>query len=350
MRAKTLRIEMKNYGEFLGRGRGCFYIRNKEKKITEYDFFAKPMKEVILRDGNCVSVDVLRDLSLWNIDTYIMSRYNTIMGFLVNPNSNSHVKTRLCQYKTYLDKEKATEIMKTIFKTRIETQNMILKKYEFKKYNFNFNKYLEKVKAENLKTVRRKLMAIESKYSRYYFSKIFSLFKKSIRPEKRIGFGARDGLNNCFNFSYHILKSKIHYALLKAKLEPYLGFLHSLQYGKPSLVCDFEELYRYLIDEILIMRRLKLHKNDFMEKTDTPIKLRAYTRRIVLREYERNELVDEIFSFFDKTINIKRINVGFKSSINTLISDEAKLFAKFLRGEIKEWKPRIFDVSKKDVI
>jgi len=137
---------------------------------------------------------------------------------------------------------------------------------------------------------------------------------------------------------------------LKAKLEPYLGFLHSLQHGKPSLVCDFEELYRYLIDEILIMRRLKLHKNDFMEKTDTPIKLRAYTRRIVLREYERNELVSEIFSFFDKTINIKRINVGFKSSINTLILDEAKLFAKFLRGEIEEWKPRIFDVSKKDII
>ena len=27
MRAKTLRIEMKNYGEFLGRGRGCFIIQ-----------------------------------------------------------------------------------------------------------------------------------------------------------------------------------------------------------------------------------------------------------------------------------------------------------------------------------
>ena|SRR3990170_1847163 len=95
------------------------------------------MKECILRDGNYVSVDVSRDLSLWNIDTYIMSRYNTIMRFLVNPDSNSHVKTRLCQYKTYIDRNKSVEIMKIILKTKIETQNMILRKYRFKKYPFN---------------------------------------------------------------------------------------------------------------------------------------------------------------------------------------------------------------------
>lgn len=183
-------------------------------------------------------------------------------------------------------------------------------------------------------------MAVESRYSRYYFSKIFKLFNENIRPEMRLGYGAPDGLNNVFNWSYHILKSKIHYALLKAKLEPYLGFLHSMQYGRPSLVCDFEELYRYLIDELLIKRRLKLHKNDFMEKADTPIRLRAYTRRIVLREYEKNELVDDIFSFFDQIIEIPRIKIGFKSTINTVINEEALMFAKFLRGETKEWKPR----------
>jgi len=45
---------------------------------------------------------------------------------------------------------------------------------------------------------------------------------------------------------------KQHNALSKAKLEPYLGFLHSVQFGKPSLVYDFQELYRYLINDFLI--------------------------------------------------------------------------------------------------
>jgi len=36
--------------------------------------------------------------------------------------------------------------------------------------------------------------------------------------------------------------------MIRAKLEPYLGFILSMQYGKLSLVCAFQELYRYLID------------------------------------------------------------------------------------------------------
>ncbi len=39
--------------------------------------------------------------------------------------------------------------------------------------------------------------------------------------------------------AYEILSWKVHRAVIKAKLEPYLGFLHSIQYGKSSLVCDF---------------------------------------------------------------------------------------------------------------
>jgi len=41
-----------------------------------------------------------------------------------------------------------------------------------------------------------------------------------------------------------MFKWKVHRVIIRAKLEPYLGFLHSVQYGKPSLVCDLQELYR----------------------------------------------------------------------------------------------------------
>ena len=57
---------------------------------------------------------------------------------------------------------------------------------------------------------------------------------------------------------------KVHKALIEAKLEPYLGFLHSVQYGKPSLVCDFMELYRYLIDDFLIEYCRNLKPKDFI--------------------------------------------------------------------------------------
>ncbi len=107
-------------------------------------------------------------------------------------------------------------------------------------------------------------MAIEAHNSKAYFSQIFKLFPEKLRPETRETFNAYDGLNNVFNFAYYILECRVHKALLKAKLEPYLGFLHSVQHGKPSLVCDFQELYRYLIDDFLIERCQKLRKKDFV--------------------------------------------------------------------------------------
>ncbi|RLI34350.1 hypothetical protein DRO66_08965 [Candidatus Bathyarchaeota archaeon] len=37
---------------------------------------------------------------------------------------------------------------------------------------------------------------------------------------------AHDGTNNLFKLAYEMLSWKVHRALIKAKLEPYLGFLH----------------------------------------------------------------------------------------------------------------------------
>jgi len=49
-------------------------------------------------------------------------------------------------------------------------------------------------------------------------------------------------------------------------------------------------------------------------------------------------------AFFDRMVNVERIKVGNWQTIDTLISEEALLFAKYLRGEIKAWNPRIVNL------
>jgi CRISPR-associated protein Cas1 len=139
-------------------------------------------------------------------------------------------------------------------------------------------------------------MAYEGHCSDNYFNQIFGLVSESLRPERRKTFKAYDGLNNVFNFAYYVLKCRVHKALLKAKLEPYLGFLHSVQYGKPSLVCDFPELYRYLIDDYLIERCQKLRKKDFVLVTDFMMRLKM-GKRIHLCEFEADSLAEGLNSF-----------------------------------------------------
>lgn len=166
------------------------------------------------------------------------------------------------------------------------------------------------------------------------------MFPESIRPENRRTFKAYDGLNNVLNFGYYVLKCRVHKALLKAKLEPYLGFLHSVQFGKPGLVCDFQELYRFLIDDCLIERCHTLRKKDFVLVTDFMMHLKM-GKKIHLCEFEASNFADNLNSLFDRMVNVVRIKHGNRQTIDTLICEEALLFAKYLRNERRDWNPRI---------
>jgi CRISPR-associated protein Cas1 len=151
---------------------------------------------------------------------------------------------------------------------------------------------------------------------------------------------AYDGMNNTFNLAYEILAWKVHKALVRAKLEPYLGFLHSNEMSKKSLVCDFQELYRYLIDDFLINYCQKIKKGDFTIKEEA-VNRRRTGKREVLDKEETSEILRDLNKFFETRVEVKRIRNGEHQTLETLINEEAQLFAKYLRGEAKSWTPRV---------
>ena len=199
---------------------------------------------------------------------------------------------------------------------------------------------IENLEGESLDKIRARLNGIEGRYSKRYFTQIFGLLPEPIRPESRKNFKAYDGTNNIFNLAYEILSWKVHRALIKAKLEPYLGFLHSVQYGKPSLVCDFMELYRYLVDDFLIEYCRRLSAKDFIVKTETIAKKKKGKREYLNNKLTR-DLMKKLEMFFESKVEIPRIKVGKKQTIETLINEEALLLARFLRDERKTWNSRI---------
>jgi CRISPR-associated protein Cas1 len=192
--------------------------------------------------------------------------------------------------------------------------------------------------------LRRRLTQIEAKFSQFYFKQIFQLIPEKVRPVGRKTFKAYDGINNLFNLAYELLAWKVHRALISAKLEPYLGFLHSEQFGKPSLVCDFQEIYRYLIDNFVIQYCQTLAKRDFTFKTEK-LSGQKKGKREYLNDTETRDFTAKLNNFFEMRVEIPRIKVGEKQTIETLINEEALLFAKYLRNEKKDWIPRIAGLS-----
>lgn len=275
--SKVAKIELSDYGSHLGMEKGCFKLTDKHGEVTLFPLFEKEIGEVILKSGNTVSTGALASLGFWNIDVLIMTQRGRPVGTLRSIEDNSHVETRINQYEAYKNTGKAIGIMKQIVKAKIEGQTRILRKYGLK-----FHPYPQLPEYDTIEMARRKLMYIEGKYSTNYFNQIFKLLP--IHPEHRRGFKAFHGVDNIFNLCYELLAWKVYIALIRAKLEPYLGFLHTLKYGTPSLVCDFQELYRYLIDDFIIQFCQNLRKRDFTLKWD------SVSSRQAKREYLKDKL------------------------------------------------------------
>jgi CRISPR-associated protein Cas1 len=227
---------------------------------------------------------------------------------------------------------------------KLEGQNQILSKYELKRHDFAIKNTVKHLKDDKPERFRAKLMAIEGHFSDKYFNQIFSLIPESLRPDGRKTFKAYDGVNNVFNLAYEILSWKAQHALIKAKLEPYLGFLHSIAKGKPSLICDFMELYRYLVDDFVIQYSKRLKKKDFVVKSED-FSPKRKGKREYLDDSETSLLVKSLNDYFQRKVSIPRVRMGDQQEIETLITEEAFLFAQYLRDEKEVWTPRIADLT-----
>jgi hypothetical protein len=64
-------------------------------------------------------------------------------------------------------------------------------------------------------------------------------------------------------------------------------------------------------------------------------------KRVHLCEFEADSLAEDLNLLFERTVEVPRMRHGSKQTIDTLISEEALLLAKFLRNEKQSGIPRI---------
>lgn len=343
MKIKTVKIALEGYGSYLGMEKGCFTVKNRERQIRRYPLFENLIDEIRVKTGNLISSGVLASCGFWGIDCLFITQKGRPVAMLRSLDDDSHVKTRICQYEA-LKTEKAFHVAKQLVLGKLEGQNQVLKKYGVKRHAYSVIEKVNDLETQNMEKIRIRLMSIEGHFSDFYFNQIFSLISPSLRPDSRKTFKAYDGINNLFNLGYEILLWKVQYALIKAKLEPYLGFLHSITKGKPSLICDFQELYRYLVDDFIIQYCRNLHKRDFRVKNEN-YSMNKKAKREYLNDVQTYSFVRSLNRYFESKIDVARIRKGKKQEIETLINEETLLFAMYLRDERQMWNPRIVQLG-----
>jgi CRISPR-associated protein Cas1 len=109
-----------------------------------------------------------------------------------------------------------------------------------------------------------------------------------------------------------------------------VGFLHSSQYGKPALALDVMESFRPLVADSVVLTLLNngmLSEKDFREELGA-WRLTDAGRRTFLTKFEER---------LDTTIQHPVFD--YKATYRRSLELEVRLVAKWLTGEIGQFKP-----------
>jgi CRISPR-associated protein Cas1 len=324
-----LKVVLSEFGQSLGVSKDCFTVKQENKAEQKIPFWKT--NEVVVASKNTVSVDSLLWASLYNVDVVFTMHNGKPLAYLHSIKDNGNVKTRLNQLKAH-ESKKGLEIAKTVLLHKVGNENSLLKHLNLKPYEENPRlpnlSDIAHIEAQKLnQIVRLRLNHIEENFSLWFYAQTFQLFPKWLRVKNRIKRNATDPLNNLLNISFEVLMWKVMKAVIKSKLEPYLGFLHSVSYGKPSLVCDLIEPFRPYIMLFLLNYCKTLEPKDFK---------RTFFKDQLPRYFLTHETTWKLVQALNKNLFEAYIPMqrnrehGFRMQFETLIDEYASLTAKTL--------------------
>jgi CRISPR-associated protein Cas1 len=174
------------------------------------------------------------------------------------------------------------------------------------------------------------LLGLEGAGTAFYFGVFGRLLKGDLGFTRRQRRPPRDPVNALLSFGYVLLMNQVASAVSIVGLDPYVGFLHSSQFGKPALALDVMEPFRPLVVDSVVLTLLNngmLTERDFSEELGA-WRLTDKGRRVFLARFEER---------LDTTI--RHPVFGYKASYRRSLELEVRLAAKWLLGEVSQFKP-----------
>jgi len=140
----------------------------------------------------------------------------------------------------------------------------------------------------------------------------------------------RDPVNALLSYGYTLLMHSCAGALQACGLDPYIGFLHSAQYGKPALALDLMEEFRAIIADSVVLTVVNnrvLTDDDFIEEFGA-VRLKDGSRRRFLEKFEERMETEIHHPIFE-----------YRATYRRCLELQARLLARALEGEIADYPP-----------
>ncbi|MEO0147033.1 MAG: CRISPR-associated endonuclease Cas1 [candidate division WOR-3 bacterium] len=289
--------------------------------------------EVSFTDVNASS-SVMRFFMQEGIDLVFMSAHGRFQGRL-QAQSPRNIMLRIAQFQRWRDEAFAQEMCRAFVIGKIRNMRILLQR-QLRKLGLAVLKEADDAMAFALRLAERAeskqlLLGIEGTASAAYFKGLAELFSlEGFDFPTRTRRPPLDPANALLSFLYYLLGKDVESALLAAGLDPYLGFYHSLKYGRPALALDLMEEFRPVIADsvaLTLIRKRILTPEDF-KCTLGVWEIKDGARKKVYRAYE-----ERLNSVAEHPV------LGRKYSARRIIEAQARLMAKVIEGDWPRYEP-----------
>ena len=327
-----MELYLNTYGTYLHKKGDMFEVRIEE---TSKRISPQRISSIIISNAAQITTDAIQLALEYNIDILFLNKYGDPYGRIWFPKlgSTTFIRRRLLEIHEH---DEGMDFIKHWVHRKITNQLDLLKQLLSKrpeqksKYDNiilsidNFRKSLLELQG-SLSKNSNKIMGIEGNISRLYFGILSDILPPVYQFNGRSSRPAKDAFNAFLNYGYGILYGKVERALIIAGLDPYIGLLHSDNYNKKSLVFDFIEPYRVLIERpvFFLFSRRKVDDKHYDE----------IKNGVVLNEEGKKMYVPYLMEFFDTVIRHKNKNMKTIAQIQA----DAHAFANFLIGKRKDY-------------
>ncbi|MCM8771963.1 MAG: CRISPR-associated endonuclease Cas1 [Candidatus Omnitrophica bacterium] len=258
-----------------------------------------------------ITTQAMKFLLTSGIDTSFFTIYGKFIGKL-QPVESKNVLLRIKQFEKYKDEEFKLNISKKFVEGKINNAKILLLRYQRNHPEVNFSNHIEELE-KNLEELKRKnsissVMGLEGRCSAIYFECFGNMILKNFEFKERTPRNVKDPVNSLLSFGYSILTSEVFSILQGIGFDPYLGFLHTVDYGRPALALDLMEEFRHVIVDRLVLEIINkeiLKEDDFVEDEEEKIRLNEKAIKEFLTQYERRILTE--ITYEEETMNYRKL-------------------------------------------
>jgi CRISP-associated protein Cas1 len=240
-----MQLVINTYGAYLKKNGECFVIKNEDKV---FELSPRKVESIMITTSAYLSTDAIKLAMDNNIDIVFLDHHGNPYGRVWHSKLGSTTLIRRRQLEIS-ESEQGFDLAKEWVASKVSNQAEFLDRLSRPRED-----KAEKLKASagSLKELSRKLgalsgtlderrgtiMGLEGTAGRIYFELLSHVMPERFRFEGRSRNPAKDEFNAMLNYGYGVLYSLVEKGCILAGLDPYIGFVHTDNYNKKSLVFD----------------------------------------------------------------------------------------------------------------